>query len=260
MRYFVRPDLYLRTAAHPKIAVREHRLTGIPNAPRGFTMLFASDFHLRPEMDAGAITALLKAQKADVILLGGDFSDTKAQTARLFDAFRSLSARCGIYAVYGNNDAEVFSDTRSFERAVKSFGGQLLVNRSVTVNADGCRISFGGLHECRYHKQQPEKLYTDEADIRICMSHYPVMPAFLPDRKPDVLLCGHTHGGQFNALGFTPYCVGFERFGANKVDTMFVAGLRELGGMRVLISKGIGTSKIPLRIGVRPEIHRIVFG
>jgi predicted MPP superfamily phosphohydrolase len=76
---------------------------------------------------------------------------------------------------------------------------------------------------------------------------------------PDLMLSGHTHGGQFNLLGVTPYTFGFERLFARRRSSRFIAGLHEYRGAQMLVSKGIGMSRIPLRIGVRSEIHRIDF-
>ena len=73
------------------------------------------------------------------------------------------------------------------------------------------------------------------------------------------MLSGHTHGGQFNLFGLTPYAVGFERFGARCFPPLLVSGEADFGPRRVMVSKGIGSSRIPLRIGVHPEIHRIEF-
>ena len=93
------------------------------------------------------------------------------------------------------------------------------------------------------------------ARCRILLSHYPV----LPDERPDLMLCGHTHGGQFNLLGLTPFAIGFERLVSRKPHARYIAGLHKQGGTQVLVTKGIGASRIPLRVGVRPEICLIRF-
>ena len=87
------------------------------------------------------------------------------------------------------------------------------------------------------------------------MSHYPKLPELLPD----LMLSGHTHGGQFNLLGLTPFAIGFERLVSRKPHSRYIAGLHEQGGAQVLVTKGIGASRIPLRVGVRPEICLIRF-
>ena len=93
-------------------------------------------------------------------------------------------------------------------------------------------------------------------NFRVLMLHEPcaVRPA------PDLTLSGHTHGGQFNCLGFTPYSIGFERLFGRRIRPVAVAGLSEQpDGSKLLVSKGIGASRIPLRVGVRPEIELIGF-
>jgi predicted MPP superfamily phosphohydrolase len=73
------------------------------------------------------------------------------------------------------------------------------------------------------------------------------------------MLSGHTHGGQFNLFGLNPYSIGFERFGDELPPPAVVSGMMRFGPTTLLTSKGIGVSRIPLRIGVRPEIHLLTF-
>ena len=73
-------------------------------------------------------------------------------------------------------------------------------------------------------------------------------------------LSGHTHGGQFNAFGLTPYGIGFERLDVpRELRSVAVSGLHTFGEMQMLVSRGLGTSRIPLRIGVKPELHLLEF-
>ena len=74
------------------------------------------------------------------------------------------------------------------------------------------------------------------------------------------MLAGHTHGGQFNFFGLTPFAIGFERIGSQRgLAPAMVSGARRFGQTMLVVSKGIGASRIPLRIGVRAEIHRLTF-
>lgn len=253
---FSRPDPYLATSRRADIAV--HSLTlDVPKPMDGRTALFVSDIHLRAGMDAERFADLLARQEADLILLGGDYADTREEALRLFRALRVLRAPMGIFAVCGNNDAEAFPSHDALADALSLFGARLLVNQSARIG-DGLWI--GGADEPRYGHPDFARIFPDAsaADYRILLSHYPLRAA-LDTARPNLMLSGHTHGGQFNFLGVTPYTIGFERLGRKGLAPALVCGARQFGPATLLVSKGVGCSRIPLRVGVRPEIHKITF-
>ena len=117
---------------------------------------------------------------------------------------------------------------------------------------------LGGMDEYRYGKPDGKGLFSEDDGYRILLSHYPILPDCAC--PPDLMLSGHTHGGQFNLLGLTPYAIGFERIGRlGYLAPVMVSGFERFGRTALLVGKGIGASRIPLRVGVRPEIYRIVF-
>lgn len=257
-RFFPKCDRYFATAKRPDIAVTRHVVRRAPKWMRGLRVLFASDFHMRPEMDVNRILEAMTGERYDLILLGGDFADRKADSLRLFGAFSGLRAPLGIFAAKGNNDAEAFGDVESLGAAVRSFGGRLLVNESVCVDCGG-RLWIGGVDEPRHGAPEHSKVFGREEGYRILLSHYPTLP---PARnvQPDLMLGGHTHGGQFNAFGLTPYAIGFERLGGKRhLAPAMVCGQERFGDTELIVSKGIGASRIQLRVGVRPEVHSITF-
>ncbi|MCQ2437587.1 MAG: hypothetical protein MJ099_04250, partial [Clostridia bacterium] len=92
-------------------------------------------------------------------------------------------------------------------------------------------------------------------DFSVLLSHYPILPKHC---SPNLMLSGHTHGGQFNCLGLTPYSIGFEQLGKKRhLAPARIAGLAEMGETTLLVSKGLGMSRIPLRVCVRREVHLI---
>ena len=163
----------------------------------------------------------------------------------------------GVFAVPGNNDIEAFGSMDGLRAALREINAQLLVNESALCLRSGARLAIGGADEPRYGHPSPEKIFPEDADYRILLSHYPLQAMLAA--KPNLMLSGHTHGGQFNLFGLTPYAVGFERFGARNFPPLLVSGEADFGLCRVMVSKGVGSSRIPLRVGVRPEIHRVEF-
>lgn len=262
LQLFSRPDLYIRRAGRLDAAVSERRIPGAPPFMRGLRAVFVTDTHVLPRTsraDIDALAAKIAGTRADVMLLGGDYSDRTEDAVRLFDALGGVVPALGGYGVLGNNDTQA-SDGQNerLETAMARAGCQLLVNRSVRIRRDGGVIWIGGVDEHRYGKPDATGLYpgNPRPDIyRILLSHYAVMPSV----RPDLMLCGHTHGGQFNLLGVTPFTIGFEERRIPYQASMATAGLFDVDGMKLLVSKGVGASRIQLRVGVRPEINLLVF-
>ena len=260
-QFFSKPDIFLAPCGDLRCRVAEHRVPGAPAFMRGLRALFVTDVHALPRTtgeDMDALTAKIASVHADILLFGGDYADKPEPARRLFAHFRNLHVPLGAYAVLGNNDREAFPDPDDLRRALWPCGIELLVNESRTIKLKGGRLVIAGLDEYRRGNPDPSGLYPEESRsdcYRILLSHYPRAV----DPMPDLMLSGHTHGGQFNCLGVTPYTIGFERLLAFRLASRYVEGLHEYRGGRMLVGKGIGASRIPLRIGVRPEIDLIVF-
>lgn len=256
-RMFPRMDWYAASAKRGKLRLSRHTVPCAPESLRGLKVVFGSDFHLLPDVSPEPMVERLMQEKPDLILLGGDYSDTRKQALRLFDAFRALHAPLGIYAARGNNDVEAFGGSPApLAKAMKVFGAKLLVGESVDVGG----LSIGGMDEYKYGPPAYDGLFKGRCGYRILLSHYPILPDAAPENMPDLMLSGHTHGGQFNAFGLNPYSIGFERIGDKKcLSPAMVSGFERIGTTFLLTSKGVGTSRIHIRIGVRPEIHLLEF-
>lgn len=251
-RMFPRMDAYAGLADGKRIWTDECSVHGA-GAASGLRAAFISDIHFAKNFSAQPIIECIMGGKPDIILFGGDFADRREHALRLFDAFRALRAPMGMFAVPGNNDVEAFGSHAALAEALEAFGCRLLVNES----AQAGPLAVAGVDELKYGAPVYEGLFAGTTGFRILLSHYPVMPK---GETANLMLSGHTHGGQFNAFGWTPYAIGFERLGRKRrMAPVQVSGYGQIDGMRVLVSKGIGASRIPVRIGVRPEVHMIRF-
>ena len=236
LRYFPRPDVHLSLGRGRGLALSELALPGAPEWLRGRTLLFASDFHLRPGMDAEWLVARMSDAGADMILLGGDYADRREQALRLFDAFRALRAPLGIFAVAETTTSRrSAASPRSPTRCARSGRScwSIAARRSRWA---AVRCAWRGVDEYRYGRAGFEGLFSEADGYRILLSHYPILP---DGAAPDLMLSGHTHGGQFNLFGLTPYGVGFERFGARRaLAPAMVSGARRFGRTTLVVSKG----------------------
>ena len=247
-----KPDSYLHIGWFPLPEIEEITIHDAPVFLQGLNVLFVSDVHLRRSVSGeklSALISLIKAQNAGMILFGGDYAETADQHRRFFQALSEVHAKHGVYGVMGNNDREAFPDTKAFRKLAADGGMKLLVNEFETVDPGG-RLQIGGCDDHKWGKPETGKLFGD-ADYRILLSHFPVKP----DCHADLMLSGHTHGGQFNLLGITPYSVGFEF----KYHMEALSGLHSFAKRKLLVSPGIGVSRLPLRIGVKPKILLVKF-
>lgn len=215
---------------------------------RGIRALFVSDIHLRASVSDARLNSLIDriaAQNADLLLLGGDYGEGNSQCARFFGALARLDFPLGIYGVTGNND-----DPAALEGHMAKANAFLLKNHSTCIHLRGGRLLLGGCDECKYGQPQTKNLFFGDG-YRILLSHMPVQP----DCSCELMLCGHTHGGQMNFFGLTPYSIGFEY----PMKHLSVRGLNCLGSMYLAVCSGIGVSRIPLRFGARSEILLLEF-
>ena len=226
----------------------------IDNAPewlRGTKLLFVSDVHLRRFVSNERLEALINqliAAKADMLLLGGDYAESRRDCLRFFRALRRASFPMGSFAVPGNNDIRNLDALRE---ATAAAGVTLLINESRRVHLPGGTLEIGGCDDHKYGAPRTAGLFSDDGAYRILLSHFPCAP----DCECELMLSGHTHAGQFNLFGFTPYSIGIER----EFRLMAVRGLHRIGDMRLFVGNGIGVSEFPLRVGAEARITLVEF-
>lgn len=250
----------------PQGGARVERLRlAFPHLPEGLDelrILFASDIHAGftfPEEAQARLIGQIAALAPDLILWGGDFAESKKDARRLFEKIGGLKPRFGMAAVPGNNDR------RAFQGAMDEFAGmagragvKLLIN---DIWAPRCGVmTVCGLDEDYYGA--PDASILDgvkrESALTVLLSHSPAhLEKLLSGRvPPDLILAGHTHGGQMRLLGRSPYDLGFDH--VRRGQRFFAArGVRREGDTFLVVSGGLGSSRIPLRLNCPPEIQWI---
>lgn len=227
-----------------------------PRFMRGLRMAFAADFHIRDctsDEYIHKITVMLTETRADILLLGGDYGESISAADRLFGAFSNLRFPLGIFGTIGNNDVECFGDTVSLREHA---GFQVLVNEKHSLDVNGGMLHIGGADELKYGVARVAGLFPRSSApvYSVLITHYPHMPAFAPGAQARLVLSGHSHAGQVRLFGISCYSFGMEK---EKVDR--VAGLHQIGVTRLLVSPGIGVSRLPIRVGAPPRIHCVDF-
>lgn len=241
-----------------RVSVESH-LFAIRRACTGCPPLrigFASDFHAgsttHPALLADACHALAE-MRADVVLLGGDFVAFDAhEVDALVPLLRAIPARFGKYAVLGNHD--LVTDHAYIAAALGEAGVEMLTNRNVRLSAPHDDLWLCGLDDPTLGSPRADVAFAGAGASRLVLMHSPDGLLAIGDRHFDVAFCGHTHGGQV-ALP-TGRAVVVPR---GRLSRRFARGTFELREhARMLVSRGVGCSSVPMRLFSAPQVHSCV--
>jgi uncharacterized protein len=239
-----------------KVELRENLIVSprLPQAFDGFTILQLSDLHV--EMSEAAmerVVALLEGTSYDLCLLTGDY---RAKTwgpheaaisgvARVRDALRGE-----VYGVLGNHD------TILMVPALETMGITMLLNQGKIIERAGERIHLAGIDDAHYYRM--DNLDKAAAEIppgafSILVSHTPEIYRQAAHADFDVLLSGHTHGGQICLPGRIPITLD------SVLPRSMGSGAWRYHDMIGYTSVGAGSSVVPVRFNCPPEItlHRL---
>jgi predicted MPP superfamily phosphohydrolase len=236
-------------------------LPRLPRAFEGFRICQLSDIHIGPFMPAEEIrkyVAIANAQKAEMIVLTGDFVTFDANTqAPVVDALRGLRAPFGVYGSLGNHDAWAGVED-SITELFRQTGVRILRGANIPVNLHGESFNLIGVDfqsSRRFGPSPPVKNLLgdiagliDHDRVNILLSHNPDTFDRAAELGIDLSLAGHTHGGQAALEFISP------EIAPSRLVTPYVAGLFHKPGGQLYVNRGIGTIFIPMRIGAPPEI------
>jgi hypothetical protein len=243
-----------RNVRYPRVIYQKYTVKRlVPEGARPekrMRLVFFSDLHIgeamTPDYIARAVK-LIQDQQPDLILCGGDFIDHRAVYAydpRVMASLRSLHAPMGVYYVLGNH--EYRDDLEANIRWVSEVGGTLLRD-SIAFPGNG-PLTLIGRDDWVNGNRKPFEVIANEADpLRgpvVLMEHTPASIDSIGDSPVDLILCGHTHGGQI----WPGQLMVWWRYG-------MVSGTRPVGEREVCISSGIGSAGATYRVGTRSEIR-----
>ncbi len=218
-------------------------------------VVLISDLHVAgpdtPPSRIARIVAQINALQPDLVLIAGDIEQERTISTRIYDAddasapLAGLRARYGTVAVLGNHD---YSDagTTDLPPRLAANGVTLLRNQAVRrgpltiAGADDLyhgKFRLGRLVHAAHALPGPTLVLSHTPDVA------PVLPADLP-----LVLAGHTHCGQI-----APPLIGPLKT-ASRYGHRYACGLIREPGRDVLVTAGIGTSGVPLRIGAVPDL------
>lgn len=225
----------------------------LPKAFSGFRIVHLTDLHYGFLVPLGVIKGVVHRAnrlKPDAIVCTGDYvheKNSNSQIDQVWPVLSRLSAPSGVYSVLGNHDH--WASTARSEFWLKK-SGQNVQHKGVRLERGGQALWLAGVGDLWEDKVNLDNLLHAIPDLecRIVLAHNPDT-ADTPHRSRfDLMLSGHTHGGQVNLP-----LVGAPVLPVN--NKSYTSGLKQsLRGSPVFISKGIGWAIYPIRFNCYPEI------
>jgi hypothetical protein len=242
-----------------KVQLRRHtvRVPTLPSAFDGFTILHLSDLHADISGPAMRRTAELVLDiDYDLCVLTGDYRGrTYGDCMPCLEGVARLreQLRGDIYAVLGNHDSIAMVPH------LEAFGIRMLLNECFALQRGSASIYLAGVDDAHFYRADNiEKAAEDipPGQVSILLSHTPEIYRQAAHAGFDLMLSGHTHGGQICLPGGIPILL------EANLPRAFGAGAWRHAGMAGYTSVGTGSSVVPVRFNNRPEItlHQLVRG
>jgi len=234
----------------------------------GFRVLAISDIHAgsnyAPEERLRYVVEQANAQNADIIVLLGDYvseskldrrrldlpdgedgSELRISVATFAEIFGGFRARYGVFAVIGNHDD--WHNGRKIRTELERVGIRVLENEIADVKVAENIVRIWGIEDLWKNRRVPTETFDQLPDKRnvIAITHNPDSLLQTPSQIA-LMFAGHSHGGQMNWPIFGPI--------AAVNDARFMDGHAVVDGKHVYVTSGVGTSVIPFRFRVPPEI------
>jgi predicted MPP superfamily phosphohydrolase len=249
--------LYWRGAKNAaKVELRQHRIVSrfLPKSFHGFTILQISDLHTDTSSQAmERLSQLIADLSYDLCVITGDFrgatcgpfEDTLAGTARLRKKLKGP-----VYGVLGNHD------TILMVPGLEQMGIKMLLNEAEAIERGGSRIHVAGIDDAHFYRMDNiEKAAQGfpRDEFSILVSHTPEIYMQAAHADFNLLLAGHTHGGQICLPGGVPITLD------SVLPRSMGAGPWQYHDMIGYTSVGVGCSIVPVRFNCPPEItlHRL---
>lgn len=235
----------------------------LPEAFDGYTITQISDLHMRQmgrrERRLKALLEQLSA--ADLVAVTGDLVHTPAGIAPFLELAQSFRAKDGVYAIFGNSEHKNGVRPYAFSRTLAENAIMPLMNQHVLISRGDAQIVLAGVDDPVNDKDDTAAALKDAPPdlFTLLLMHSPDSVADAVGRGVDIVLSGHTHGGQIRLPWYGPLYT-HSLLGRRMSDGYYsrrrlrrVIGIRP-GRTQLYVTRGIGISGLALRFLTRPEL------
>jgi predicted MPP superfamily phosphohydrolase len=240
-------------AIEPRRAVADSVTFSLQGFPGALRAIHLSDIHFRGESRfMKRVADLTNSYDSDIVFLTGDLVDDSKYLPACLDWIKALHCKSGIYFVLGNWEHWIGIPTDRLISKLDSIGVKTLFNSGVRIQWMGGEFFLAGLDDPFCGLPRPKKAFRNQPDnvCTIVLCHAPIGVYMLRSERADLVLAGHTHGGQVRIPGV----------GAIKTPPgsgEFEQGLYRVGKSWLYVNRGIGTSVLPVRFLCPPEVTQM---
>lgn len=226
------------------------RLRRLPRELDGFRIVQLSDIHHSPFTSREQIeraVATANSLQPDIVALTGDYVSKERQyAAPCAELLGTLRARHGVYAVLGNHDH--WTDAALITDLFRAEGITVLVNQGMRFEKNGSAFWLAGVDDTMVGLEDlPLALAGASVDeFKLLLAHNPVILRRAARAGVDLVLSGHTHGGQVSLRS--------ERSASGRPRRRLLKGLARRGETQIYVTRGLGTVVLPVRFGCPPEV------
>ncbi len=239
--------------AEPYLLTTERLTLTLPRLPAaldGLRIVQLSDIHHSPFTGREQVeraVALANSLDADIIALTGDYvSHEREYAAPCAEMMGRLRARYGVYAILGNHDH--WTDAPLITDLFRAEGIRVLINEGFRFVVGNSSFWLAGVDDTMVGLEDlPRALAGSHPDeMKLLLAHNPVILRRAARAGVDLVLSGHTHGGQ---VTLRP-----EKSASGRPRRRILRGLAQRGATQIYVSRGLGTVVLPLRYGSPPEV------
>lgn len=244
---FVEPQL-LRVTSHD---ISLNKVEGEPIKVVQFSDTHIGDFFSVKELQK--VVDKINEQQADLVLFTGDLMDNastyEGSLEEIASILSQIQASSGKYAVFGNRDYGGGAE-RFYEDLMTSAGFEVLVNEQETLMIKGTTLSLFGADDALigyYHPLQTTQGIQDD-HLNLLMLHEPDLSDDFIHQPIDLVVAGHSHGGQVYLPFVGPLIT-------TSLAEKYVRGFYDVSDdMMLYVDTGIGNTKVPFRFFNVPQI------
>ena len=245
------------------LTVGRHTLSpaNLPESFSGFRIVQVSDLHNKDFK--GRLIRKISSLNPDIIVITGDIIDSRHTDTDIALKFAENAVKIApVYYVTGNHESRLKDIYPEFRESLENLGVTVLDCRSVTLEKNGDEIVLAGMNDLTFYgsstldentivfKEMLNNLGREKGDrTGILLSHRPEIFDTYVESGFDIVLTGHAHGGQIRL----PFVGGILTPNQGFFPE-YDAGLYQKENTSMIISRGLGNSLFPFRIGNRPEI------
>lgn len=237
----------------PFLLTIEHRSIQLPRLPKafdGFRIVHLSDIHHSPFTSKEQIERAVEAAnrlKPDIVALTGDYiSHDRQYAAPCAELLGKLQARYGVYAVLGNHDH--WTDAALITDLFRAEGITVLINQGMRFELNGEAFWLAGVDDTMVGLEDLSLALAGarDSEMKLLLAHNPIILRRAARAHVDLVLSGHTHGGQVKLRS--------ERSPSGRPRRRLLRGLGRQGETQIYVTRGLGTVVLPIRYGCPPEV------